>query len=500
MDQDPGLPSKSHTSVYASFFLNKTEFVLNVKYVQEVVNAPAQYTNVPLAPVFFKGLLNLRGAIIPIVDLRSLFHIDRSSHIENQKIAIVEQDGIYMGILFDDTGEVFREQEDEKCDFNDLQSNQLVSGAFKRENGKRILQILNIPQIVNFKNIPRNQMNKNRRREDSEKKRGERRQCISFEVGASTCALPISDIQEILMIRDLNKSVLNNGTCIGTIDLRGTTVPVIDFPALLRYREPDHSNESTHGNRRIIVMKMGEESFGLLVDSIDSIISFFEDDLVPFPVLSEDKIEMIKGCISLSVREDILLLDYQKIFSHEEINEITQGHSHLYKTESSKVEDDKKKSSSRKTYITFKVAQSYALPIIDVKEIINMPEKLLNPPGLDSYVRGVLNLRGQLVTIVDTRKMYSAHPLESQGYHEKVIIFKHQEMQFGLIVDSVESIVTFAEKDMVKLPRVLSQTQMNVFSTDISDVVDITDLNGHKTNVMILSLESVAGRILKKVS
>ncbi len=489
--------SAQKQEIYGSFYLYESEFALAVSHVQEVVNAPESYTSVPLAPPFLRGLFNLRGTVIPVIDLCSLLNMPVRADSEGQKkIAIIELDGSCVGLLFDKTGEVFKSREDERSDFDSTteSGSGVVCGVFKKDSGKRIVQILDVSKLFKLQNVPKDVNSNRQAREGWGRKRGNRKQCISFVVGPAKCSVAISGIQEILKIEKMNESALGVGFCIGTIDLRGSTVPVIDFPALLGYREVDRSKAATQGDRRVVVMKLEQELFGLLVDSVDSIVSYFPDELLTFPLINQGRAGMFLGCITGSGESDILLLDHQKIFDNQEIAEITHGHSKLYQSKAQKDEKEKSAAGARKTYITFKIDGLYAVKINEVKEIIDYPNELLQPPGMKKHMRGLLNLRGHLVTIIDARTMYASASSSDLKETQKVLVFQRADEQFGLVVDSVESIVTFSEKDKIALPKGFYSDTGEGAEADISEAVQVTDTNGNKTSMLILNMEAVAAR------
>lgn len=485
--------------IFGSFYLLDSEFAVSVSHVQEVVNAPSSYTPVPLAPNYLKGLYNLRGTVIPVLDLRELLCLKAEPGIESQKIAVIELNGVCVGLLFDKTGEVFKDNEDERSDFDTTQSGSVICGVFKKNLGKRIVQILDVTKLFKLQNVPKDLSQTRLGRENIRKTRGHRKQCISFVVGPARCSLPISDIQEIIKLDRVNESSLGNEECIGTIDLRGTTVPVIDFAALLKYREIDRSASATQGDRRVIVMRLENELFGLLIDSVESIISFFPDELLTFPMIEQNKADMYLGCITGHGDSDILLLDHQKILTNSEVNTITRGHSKLYRTQDHSKKSANSKGGARHTYVTFKVDSLYAIAIKDLCEIIEFPKQLLQPPGRKEHVRGVLNLRGDLVTVVDARSMYLNNAKPTQEFVPKVLVFKKDNLHFGLVVDAVESIITFAENDKVKLPEILYAQNEGSMTVDISEAVEVMDSNGQKKSLLILSIDSLANRAMKSI-
>ncbi len=480
-------------SIFGSFFIGGSEFALSVTNVREVVGALDKYTSVPLAPAYLRGIFNLRGAIIPVVDLSSILKIPRSAELEAQRIAIVDYGEYSIGLLFDRTGEIFKARSEEKSDFHSSGSENVIKGVFKREDGKRIVQIFDIEALFALQGVPKQQGIASRRKEGLSRKLGHRKQCISFRVGDSRCALGIDEIQEILSVERVAEQGLATNYSIGVISLRGATVPVVDFVALLGYRELDKSNEATRGDRRIIVVAIENRLVGLLVDCIESIVTYFPDDLIPFPLLNHERADMFVGCIHVADQLDILLLNFRRLFSDTEIISITHGHSNLYNNVAAKDRSLKARSGHRRTFITFVVETTYAVSIEDVKEIIEYPKKMLQPPGLARHFDGVLNLRGELVTIVDARAMYSSKNA-SDDVNKKVLVFKRKNAHFGLVVDCVEAIVSFSESDRINLPQHLHKGDSNGLIEDVADAVQVSGGQQDKT-LLILNADKIAARV-----
>ncbi len=473
---------KSHKEkeIFGSFYLMNTEFAISACHLQEVVNAPESYIAVPLAPRALKGLFNLRGSFVPVIDLQELLGLKGESH-DFQKMAIIELDGTLVGLLFDKTGEVFKNNQEERCDYDQTHSTGIVSGLFKKDGGERIIQILNVRELFKLEHIPKDSnLGKN-----SLKKRGTRKKSISFVTGPAKCALPITDIQEIIKVEKIHTGAFTSKNFIGTINLRGTTVPVIDFPALLKYRDVDRSESTYQGDRRIIIMRNEKDYFGLLVDAVDSIISFYPDELVSYASREQSKGDIFLGFITGQGESDIMLLDHEKIKMNEEISEMSRVHGKLYNLQ----ERAQNKGGTRRNYITFKIDTTYAALISEVKEIIDYPKNLIRSPSTKEHVLGVHNLRGELVTIVDARSLYQAKTKLEQSGSQKVLVFKNETMHFGLVVDSVESITSIADKDKMEVPKILTQQ-----CADVSEIIDGTDTNGQRKSMFILSIEALSQR------
>jgi purine-binding chemotaxis protein CheW len=97
------------TRQYLSFKLNKEEFALDISKVREVLDF-TKITKVPQTPDFMKGVINLRGAVVPVVDLNKKFGIKDTEKTVNTRIIIgeieIEGDQTVLGVLADSVHEV----------------------------------------------------------------------------------------------------------------------------------------------------------------------------------------------------------------------------------------------------------------------------------------------------------------------------------------------------------------------------------------------------------
>ncbi len=99
----------TETRQYLSFKLEDEEFALDISKVREVLDFTS-ITKVPQTPDFMKGVINLRGSVVPVVDLNKKFGIKDTEKTENTRIIIgevaVNGDEIVLGVLADSVNEV----------------------------------------------------------------------------------------------------------------------------------------------------------------------------------------------------------------------------------------------------------------------------------------------------------------------------------------------------------------------------------------------------------
>lgn len=90
-----------------SFKIGDEEFGVNILKVQEIIRM-LQITKVPNAPAFVEGVVNLRGKVIPIIDLRSRLNMLRRDNDSKTRIIVVEIEGKIVGFVVDEVSEVLR--------------------------------------------------------------------------------------------------------------------------------------------------------------------------------------------------------------------------------------------------------------------------------------------------------------------------------------------------------------------------------------------------------
>ena len=90
-----------------TFRLGNEEYAVDILKVQEI-NRMKEITRVPNTPAYVEGVINLRGKVIPVVNLRSKFSLDERDNDTQSRIMIMDIQGITMGLVVDGVSEVLR--------------------------------------------------------------------------------------------------------------------------------------------------------------------------------------------------------------------------------------------------------------------------------------------------------------------------------------------------------------------------------------------------------
>lgn len=492
---------KKGQEIYGSFYLDETEFAINVRSIQEVVNYPGRIIPMPLSPEFMVGVFNLRNLIIPIINLKKLLKFKDDIITGEEKIAIVEHLGVRVGLIFDRTSEIIRTKKEHHSLFNYKEGDlpNIISGAIKLDE-QRLLQLIDPFALMEIENIPLvAEYQQSRAAMRVDRLHSSRKKCISFKLGEVSLAFDISGIHEIVKVTEIKQSTFQTESCLGIINLRGQIVPVINFAYLLGLSSQPQADIA---DKRIIILKLEKELFGLLVDGVENIISYTSEEVIPVPLLFKERTTLFEGCLPAneqSNEKEILLLNHEHVLSNDEILSITHGHSNIYQSAEVAKEELRKKASKREAYISFKLNNLFGISISEVREIINFPDELLTPPGLPSFVLGMLNLRGEMVTIIDTRSLYAFQDEKRDRANSKVLIFISHQEKFGLVVDSVEDIIHIDGEQKMKVPGVLVQQVKDQFENDIKEIVSYAKDNQRETVLIILNINPVTERIKKSI-
>jgi len=142
---------------YLTFTLAEEEYGIGILKIKEIIGM-MPITSVPRTPEFVKGVINLRGKVIPVIDLRLRFGMEELEYTERTCIIVVEIEGqtgiISIGIVVDAVSEVLNIKSEDIEDtpaFGAKLDTQYILGMAKMEGGVKIL--LDIDQVLNTEEL-----------------------------------------------------------------------------------------------------------------------------------------------------------------------------------------------------------------------------------------------------------------------------------------------------------------------------------------------------------
>lgn len=107
MDEFEGLIGNEDTQKdkYLIFSLGDESYGISIRYVIEIINI-VEITTMPEQPAFIKGIINLRGKVIPVMDVRLRFKKEEKGYDDRTCIVVIDVEGVSFGLIVDNVKEV----------------------------------------------------------------------------------------------------------------------------------------------------------------------------------------------------------------------------------------------------------------------------------------------------------------------------------------------------------------------------------------------------------
>ncbi|MES9834150.1 MAG: chemotaxis protein CheW [Candidatus Thiodiazotropha sp. LLP2] len=117
------------------------------------------------------------------------------------------------------------------------------------------------------------------------------------------------------------------------------------------------------------------------------------------------------------------------------------------------VDDDESGGSPLIQFVTFILMDEvYGINVMKVQEVLRVTE-IAPVPGAPSYVLGIVNLRGNVVTVIDTRKRFGLPSVEVNDA-SRIIVIESDKQVVGILVDAVAEVVELSEDEIDVAPNV----------------------------------------------
>ncbi len=114
--------------------------------------------------------------------------------------------------------------------------------------------------------------------------------------------------------------------------------------------------------------------------------------------------------------------------------------------------------------------ERYGVETSQVKEIIRV-EEITSIPNAPDYVEGVINLRGQITTIINLRRRFGMEPKPIDN-DTRIIVFEHKGSTIGMMVDTVTEVRYLAKEDIKELPNIVTNRSESKFLTGVGKLPD----------------------------
>lgn len=248
-----------------TFMLGEDEFGADIMDVKEIIRVP-EITRVPNAPEYVEGACNLRGSVLPIIDGRARFSLERKARDENSRVLVIDVEGKATGIIVDKVSEVMRvntaDIEEPPQIVRNVDSDYL-NGVVKLDKGNRLIILLDVVKALSADcsvkdrtDVQDTGMHRNIPLPDSMDGSGsesaDEEQLVSFLLDKEEYAIGIMQVKEIIRAPQIVKVPNCEAYVEGVVSIRNNLLPIIN---LRTYFGMEHIDINDH--TRILVVDMG---------------------------------------------------------------------------------------------------------------------------------------------------------------------------------------------------------------------------------------------------
>ena len=132
------------------FRLGRQDYGIPIASVCEIARPPERLTRLPKAPAFIDGVMNLRGSVVPVVDLRRRFDLVDTEQAGSRRILMLAIGGLTAGFLVDGVSEILKVTSDAICPAPELSPEQmrLISRVINLEGSGRLILLVDPAQLL----------------------------------------------------------------------------------------------------------------------------------------------------------------------------------------------------------------------------------------------------------------------------------------------------------------------------------------------------------------
>lgn len=444
-----------------TFNLGNESFGVDIMNVQEIIRIP-EITRVPQTPVYVEGVTNLRRQVLPVIDTRTRFGMDKGLMDEAKRVIVVDVYEKTVGLSVDSVSEVLRVE----CKSIEAAPDSLagdmhsgsITGVVKINDGKKLVMILDVARLCNIES-------QNLKKEVGERTVSNRAvakdtvsieevQIVSFLLGNEEFGLEIDKVKEIIRFPDIVKVPNAPFYIKGMISLRDTLMPIVDLRTKL-----DAGKDEITETTRVVVADINGTLMGLVVDRVYEVIRVSKDTIFPPPeMLTGKNGEKITGIAHLDGgKRIIMLMDLQGIVSRKVIDEL--GEQVINSVEELADEGYFMEEVDEEQMVVFRLdGEQFGISINQVQEITKL-SKITKIPRTPMYVEGVVNLRGDVIPVLDLRKRFE---LDIKEYNQftRIIVSDVDKKKVGIIVDEVLEVLQVPRRYMEKPPEILQDQKI----------------------------------------
>lgn len=500
VDLDTATPERGDLCQFVIFHSAGEMFAVPLGQVKEIIRVP-DVVRMPLSPPALTGLANLRGTVLPVLDLRNLFGLPPVMTDDASRVVVLDH-GHPVGLMVDRVANVVTVDRERLEPVSRIQATidtELLTGMIKEADGRGIVMVLDVAKSIGRTFAAHDPALRFAEAQGGAAGDGDvttgtdataakivdEDQLVSFELNGQEYAFPIGEVQEIVQLPSaITRVPGTSGHVLGVTTLRNRLLPLVSLRAMFGLpAEP-----FTEANKVVVVSLPDERgdalSVGVVMDRVKAVLRVERALIGPVPstlATPGGRSDVRAICRLDDGRRLVSVLSADAMFDPNELRairgdasgadgDVSEGET----TMADGVNEDAQ-------YVIFRLmGEEYGVPVEAVQEIVRVPEQLTHVPGTPDVVEGVINLRGTVLPVIDQRRRFGLEEAPRSD-RQRIMVFTIHGQRVGFIVDSVSEVGRIAEASISAAPE-LSGARAKV-------VRGVANLPAHKRMIQLLDVD-----------
>jgi purine-binding chemotaxis protein CheW len=477
--------------LFASFILDREqglEIAIAAENVTEATPITGNIQPLPASVPFLEGIMHLRDAAIPIINLKKRLGLAETTYDQDAKIAVVTLVNYRFGLLFDDIKEVLRVDESLILPIQPaLQSTDyIISDLITLKKEQRSLEVLDLKRLFPDSSLLVSQADISRIQAETARIRTYSRYVI-FSADGHEYGIPVENSQEITFLADID-TTFKTGFLEGALQLRGHTIPIMSAASLLN---GSTVSEDDNDLSRVLVMSTEALVFGMIIDEIHEILTVVNEEILPMPTKMD---QSVVGIYEPVPDRNIMLLNVENLIAAQK-----EQLKSMARINTDAKEDEKKAVVKARhlitenCYLIFSIGKNFAIELKNIQEIIEI-DSLMTIPAVTGFDSAVINLRGQIIPIINLRQFYGYPQLEKGENNFKLIICRDGKQVIGLEVDRI--ITIYKQEQYYSTPSLKAQLQPKQDTLD--RLIEFSGENQITEHVLVVNTHNMINNHLQQ--
>jgi purine-binding chemotaxis protein CheW len=411
-----------------TFRCGETSLAAAAHSVTEVFRRP-RITRVPHAPPSLLGVAQLRGAAIPVVSLALLLRHAEAGETAASRVLLIEATEPIAVLVDEITGL-------KAVPTGGGLSNLAAGGVYLESD--QTLRLVDLIGLIDadFGSVRKRTAAREREtavRDDARTAPVVDVALLTFALAGQSYALPLSDVEEVMALPDRIASLPRaDDAILGVTSHRGRLLPIVSLAALLGLQAENPA-------RRVVVARLGETRVGFAVDELQAIRRVPPDTIDAVPALlnrGQGEAQIRSICRIDGGRGLVSILTAERLFREQTVTRtLTEARQEAHAmTEGPAAQ-------AAEPFLIFRLGgEEYGIALSAVEEVVRLPDVVTRVPKAPSFVEGVINVRGEIIPVIDQHRRFSV-PGAPSATRRRIIVTRINGKQAGFLVDGASEIV-----------------------------------------------------------